>query len=161
MVKLRDIPQRDDYFMALACVAGAMCRSSKHASGAIVVPNHYGINQYGIGWDTMPGTHADQLQTWDDSACVYAEVVAALQLRQFNAAICYSNRIPPLHAITELVHMGVNKFVYLPVEVHGRAGLEGAKVMGCRIEEYRGNINWLRDHIRWMESSGVFGMLGR
>lgn len=154
------MPQRDDFLMALACLAGAMCRNTKHASGAVVVPNHHGTREYGIGWDMMPG-RTDQGQIWDDSICVYGEVLAATQIiHPLHACTCYSNRIPPLRAVTELVCLGLARFVYLPFDIHGKQGLLTARGMGCQVEEYCGNLNWLRDYIRVMERAGVFATPG-
>ena len=149
----REVPLRDDFFMGIACWASAGSKNPHAASGAVAV------NANGHDWvfahDVMPGNQ----DIWEVDFAIHAEIEAMRRLDYTQAGTLYVTNYPCLHCVTHTVNLGIKRIVYMPLEEQDR--WEDIQAFTQRhyiqLEEYKGNLHWMRDYIRYLGERGLFG----
>lgn len=174
----RQVPSRDDYYTGLALWVASRSKDPYTQVGAVIVSTKN--EPISTGYNGAPRSIPDDEIDWSrpDSNeqnskitkydwVIHAESNAIKHAHgDLNGAIVYVTALPCNRCMLELVAVGVKRVVYLTQKknidqkssIANQAGKEKtfeiARMGQVNIEEYKGNLNWMRDRLDWLLSIG-------
>ncbi len=151
--RLRDIPPHDDYFMGLAHMVAAGSKNPNRQIGAVVSDAHG--KTFAFGTDHL----AVDLTSWDEDIVIHAEIAALHDLRTPIGGTLYVTTRPCLNCVCECISFGIRRIVYCSGKEESPDWPKIQNVMRLgyyQLEEFKGDLNWLRDHIKILKSQQVF-----
>jgi dCMP deaminase len=166
----RQTPARDDRYMGKAFWVLAASKDPSTQVGAVIV----GANNRPIsdGYNGPPEEFNDNELDWDRPAkypyIMHAEINAIRHAegRKMAGATMYITAAPCTACMLDIVAAKIKRVVYFPFQ--GGKGsmladpkawettLDMAKRANIVLEEYKGNLNWMRDHMERLRQLGVF-----
>lgn len=168
----RQVPHRDDYYMGLAFWVASKSKDPNTQVGAIII-SHDNI-PLASGYNGPPRSIIDNSVDWSRPAkydwVIHAESNAIKHVQSkdcLKQATVYVTALPCKACMLEMVAVGIKRVVYFSAkkldeksslsDTTGRdKTFEIARSAAVTLDEFRGNLNWMRDHINWMESIGIF-----
>jgi deoxycytidylate deaminase len=150
---------RDDYFMGLAHLIAFGSRNPHQPVGALVTDCNG--RHFAFGTDSMPAPLADLNDGWDDEAVIHAEV-EALHMARFplGSGVLYVSNRPCLKCVCEALHLGIKRVVFngkCPETADWVKVQEVMRMSYMQLDEFKGDLNWLRDQMKSLEVRGLFG----
>jgi deoxycytidylate deaminase len=142
--------------MALAVVAAGASKSSLIA-GAVAVTSHG--RDHVVAWDALPSSLPETSYNWNEEFTVHAEMQALGRPGvELQGGTLYVTRYPCLECLKQAFHRGIKRVVYMTrgERIDWEQCMELSKLVYAQLDEFKGNINWLRDHIRRGEEGGLF-----
>lgn len=166
----RPTPLREDFYMAMAFWMASKSKDPRTQVGALIIgednaPLSWGyngppkqVNDADINWD-RPEKY-DWILHAEDNAIDYANNSIA-------GSTLYVTCKPCKRCMLRMVREGIKKVVFYPavpedensilaIESDMQKTEEIAKKGGVSLVEYKGNLNWMRDRMKWMENKGLF-----
>lgn len=168
----REVPQRDDFYMGMAFWAAAKSKDPNTQVGAFIID--FENVPLGWGYNGPPRQIQDNLISWErpgkyDFICHAEENAIDYARGSLENATIYVTAQPCTRCMLRIVKEGIKKAVYYPMsrkadsassltseEIHKKTE-EIARLGGVQLVEFYGNLNWMRDRMKWMEAMGVFG----
>lgn len=147
--KLREVPQRDDYWMGQAFWVAAGSRNMGRQQGAIIVTsqNDFVTQAFDCSPRSMP----------DDGHFRHAETVAIFNAgRPLHGCTIYQTHTPCYECLMNIISSGIKRVVYFSTKQIEDISLDAAHSGYIQLEEYQGNLNWMRDYVKLLQDSGVF-----
>lgn len=146
---LRDALNRDDYWMGMALFYAAGSRTAGRQQGAVIV----GANFEPLGW----GMDGPPKCMPDCEHVLHAEMNAL-----FNAKIpaaggsIYITHSPCYDCTLAILAANIKRIIYLANRPLDSAALDAVRNAYAQIDEFRGNLYWMRDHLMTLDTLGIF-----
>lgn len=173
-VSPRDVPSRDDYYMGLAFWLAAKSKDPSTQVGAIIISASN--VPLGTGYNGPPSQINDNAINWDrpdkydymDHAEENAIHFAKNNHLSMAGSTIYITGNPCRRCMKAIIKNGLRRVVYFKMEKpEGSESMmakpediakieEMGRLATVTLSEYKGNLNWMRDHMKVMESMGVF-----
>ena len=167
----RDVPLREDYYMGMAFWIASKSKDPNTQVGAIIISNKNSV--LGSGYNGPPRQIDDNAINWDrsykyDFICHAEENAIDYAFGSLSDATIYVTAQPCVKCMLRIVKSGIKSVVYYPmnkktdngsmlaVEEMQKKTEEIATLGGVFLSEFDGNLNWMRDRMKWMESIGIF-----
>jgi deoxycytidylate deaminase len=146
----RENINQDDYWMGLAFWIAAGSRNPTNPQGAVIVGPQG--NLLAQGFDCPPKC------MYDGEYMRPAEKAAIQDTRFviFTGSTLYTTHTPSAEAILDVVAADIKRVVYFPTQPLSPAAQEIIQQAYGQVQEFRGNLSWMRDHISVLKSLGVF-----
>lgn len=168
------VPSRDERYMGLALWIAAFSKDHHTQMGAIIVSADN--EPLGMGYNGPPRQIKDSDISWGRPEkydyIIHAEKNAISHClgRDSRGSTLYVTGLPCKNCMIDIVNAGIKNVVYFPYESedeestfnnvkHIEKTKEIAKSGSVFLKEFSGNLNWMRDRIKMMESINVFGNL--
>jgi deoxycytidylate deaminase len=168
----RKVPNRHEKYMGLAFWYASFSKDPSTQCGAVII-NEATNKILGAGYNGPPSQYNDDLDMdWDRSVkyfdVIHSEINAIDHVTEnLNGAIIYVTGMPCKDCMLDIVRVGIRKVVYFkniakdPCSSTLDATFNEIAVKIARkgkvvLEEFKGNLNWMRDRIKWMEAVGIF-----
>ena len=167
----RDVIPQDDYYMGLAFMASSRSKDPSTQCGAIIVgQNNLPISS---GYNGVPRKIDDADVDWSRNdkydLIDHAEENALHHARWFDLsdAVMYVTAMPCKRCTKAIIRHCLSKVIYFPMPFKSGSMLdleerdkeriaEIARLGKVKLEEFKGNLNWMRDQIAAFESWGIF-----
>ena len=167
----RRVPSRDARYMGIAFWWASFSKDPVTQIGSIIIDeNNYPL---GSGYNGPPRQYNDSEVDWSRPAkyddVIHAEVNAinhCAERWKLKGSTIYVTGMPCKVCMLMIVAAGIKRVVYFDgkhYDANSLCGksqrdesLEVARKGKVKVEEFKGNLNWMRDRIRWMESVGIF-----
>lgn len=146
---LREPASFDDYWMGMAFWVGANSRSPHH-NGAVVVSAAGQL--LASGFDSPPKA------TPDGEFFRSAEKIAISDTagKVLTGAAIFLTFTPSSEGFLDILAADIRRLVYFPSGPLDPACHEIMQQGYVQLVEYKGNLNWMRDHISVLKAAGVF-----
>jgi len=167
----RIVPHRDDKYMGLAFIHASFSKDPHTQIGAVIVDSTNHI--LGTGYNGPPRIINDLAINWDRP-----EKYMVIEHAEANAidhsagptdgSTLYVTGKPCNGCMIRIVKAGIRRVVYFnhksqdsnsmfsKNEIEFKNSEETAKLGYVTMQEYKGNLNWMRDRMNILESAGVF-----
>lgn len=166
----RDTPLRDDFYLGMAFWYASKSKDPRTQCGACIVSSEN--VPLGMGYNGPPKRIRDTDISWGRPEKYpyidHAEVNAIEYSHGTLAgATMYVTAKPCKDCMRVIVRKGIYRVVYFPFKPKDDSSMllnvdeietadEIARLGHVRLEEFKGNLNWMRDRIQWMEGIGIF-----
>ncbi len=166
----RDVPARDEFYMGMAFWAAAKSKDPNTQVGAFIISFHN--EPLGWGYNGPPPQIPDTAINWDrpdkyDYIAHAEENAIDFACGSLDNATIYVTAKPCVKCTLRIVKSGIKKAIYyqaknidnasmLANEANFKKSEEIAKLGMIQLIQFNGNLNWMRDRMKWMESKGVF-----
>ena len=173
----RKTSDRDDWYMGLAFWIAAKSKDPDTQNGAVIVSGNVII---GTGYNGPPATYAYTEVNWsrpskpDDTDCKYPHVIHAEENAMIHCqlplllpgSVVYVTARPCKDCILRLAAHGIKKGIYFNhpsaadpesmLNKHQELIEDIAKRGKVELVEFKGNLNWMRDRMLFLEELGIF-----
>ena len=139
--RFREPLNRDDYWMGMAFMLAAGSPSSRQ-QGCIIV----GLNNEPVGMahDGSPKTMQQECEH-----VVHAETNALFNAKlPLAGGTAYVTHTPCYHCVLSLAAANIKRIVYFQTKPLDPDTLDAMRCAYGQIDEFRGNLNWMRDYIK-------------
>ena len=172
----RVVPSRDEYYMGLTFWIASKSKDPNTQCGSIIISKDNFI--LSTGYNGPPAAIPDDEISWSrdrDSEFNKYTWVKHSEDNAIDHAPCwplpdttlYVTGFPCNDCMRDIVSAKISKVVYFPKKLSDAASMtsdesifrktkEIARMGRVLLVEFKGNLNWMRDRIAWMESKGVF-----
>jgi dCMP deaminase len=169
----RTVPTRDEYYLGKAFWIACKSKDPRTQVGAVIIAADN--DPISTGYNGPPKRINDSAINWDRPDkypfIIHAEDNAIKRAKKKQAVLLGSTLYvtgPPCRAcMLDIVEAEIARVVFFRPKLEPGSMLnddsewkitqEIAQLGQVRLEEFQGNLNWMRDRIPWMESIGVFG----
>jgi dCMP deaminase len=167
----RDVPDRDTYYIGKAFVVASKSKDPRTQVGAVIISAKN--KPISDGYNGPPRRIRDELINWDRPDkypfMIHAEdnAIKHAEGKCLDGATIYITAPPCPACMLDISWTTIERVVYFKPKAQegsmlGDATLwaqtlEIAQLAGVRLEEFHGNLNWIRDRVKVMEKLGVFG----
>lgn len=166
----RQVPHRDDYYMGLAFWVASKSKDPRTQIGAILISSNN--EPLSSGYNGPPRNIPDTNINWDRPHKYpfirHAEVNAISYARgPLLGATLYVTAAPCSACMLDIAAEGIKRVIYFKPRTEPGSMLaddsewqktqEIAQLSFVQLDQFTGNLNWMRDRIKWMEELGVFG----
>ena len=160
----RVVPSWDDYYVALTYMIASRSKDPSTQVGAIIADQSN--RPLGIGYNGAPQSIPDKEINWKrpdkyiyvEHAEINAMDHASYGVHSLQGSTIYVSAMPCPNCMRRIVSRRIRRVVYgktavnmLDEEVVNQTR-EMAKMGGVQLEAHRGNINWIRDRLDWIET---------
>lgn len=165
----RDVPNRDDFYMGLVYWIASKSKDPNTQVGALIISDK---NQpLGWGYNGPPPAINDKEINWarpekyDWIEHAEENAIDFSDKRHLENATLYVNAKPCKKCMLKIVKSGIKKVIYCNFKSDKDSSLqqnssdktdEIARKGGIFLQEFRGNLNWMRDRIETMSNFGIF-----
>lgn len=166
----RNVPGRDDFYMGLAFWIASKSKDPRTQCGALIVSKNN--VPLGYGYNGPPARINDSDINWDRPAkydfIIHAEENAITHSNgDLDMATIYVSAKPCSKCMLQIAASKIVRVVYFPYINPDQGSIstneammqktdEIARLSNVSLEEFKGNLNWMRDRAEWMKSIGVF-----
>ena len=173
MKKPRAVPSRDEKYMAMAMWAASFSKDPDTQVGAFIIDSSN--RPLGWGYNGPPSSIRDEDINWErpykydyvEHAEENAIDFSRLGFQTLDGSILYVTARPCKKCMLKIVKNKINKVVFFPYKSKDpKSSLnshdsiqkvqEIAKKGNVDLQEFEGNLNWIRDRVSQMELLGVF-----
>jgi deoxycytidylate deaminase len=146
----RDQVNPDDYWMGFAFWIAASSRNPAHPQGAVVIGTTNNI--------LVQSCDCPPRAMFDGEYFRPAEEAAIQDFRQVNltGGTIFITHTPSPESVMDIVAADIKRIVYFPTQTIDPVATDVAQRSYVQIQAYKGNLNWMRDHLEVLKSSGVF-----
>jgi dCMP deaminase len=166
------VPSRDDFYMGMAFWYASRSKDPNTQIGALIISADN--KPLGFGYNGPPKEIDDNAIDWDRPQkypfIKHAEANAirhTINKSLLQGATIYITSFPCKSCALDIVDVGIKKVVFFKVKnvdpgslladtSEWKITVEIMKLGHVALLEFNGDLNWMRDRIRWMESLGVF-----
>ncbi|RDJ35263.1 MAG: cytidine deaminase [Crenarchaeota archaeon] len=167
----RDVPSRDDFYMGMAFWAASKSKDPATQVGAVIISEDN--VPLGWGYNGPPQGILDNSINWArpekyDFICHAEENAMDHSVSNLENSVMYVTAEPCSRCMLRIVKFSFKKVVYYPMsnkvdkgsllankEIREKTS-EIARLGGVTLSPFDGNLNWMRDRMKWMEMMGVF-----
>ncbi len=161
----RVVPSWDDYYMALTYIIASRSKDPSTQVGAVIVDKTN--RPLGIGYNGAPQAIPDKEINWKrpdkyvfiEHAEINAMDHASHGVHSLSGCTIYVSAMPCPNCMRRIVSRRLHRVVYgktavnmLDEEVVAQTR-DMARLGNVQLEPFRGNINWLRDRLDWIEEN--------
>jgi dCMP deaminase len=161
----RVVPSWDDYYIALTYFIASRSKDPSTQVGAVIVDGHN--KPLGIGYNGIPQSIPDKEINWKrpdkyvfiEHAEINAMEHASTGIHSLMGTTLYVSAMPCPDCIRRIITKRIRRVVYgqmaakmLSEETVAKTK-DMAKMVNLPLEQYRGNMNWLRDLMFWLEEN--------
>ena len=166
----RKVPSREDRYMGLCFWYASFSKDPRTQNGAMIITSEN--IPLGMGYNGPPKEIIDTDIDWDRPQKYpfinHAERNAINHsCGATEGSIIYVTAIPCSDCMLDIVAAGIKKVVYFKGRHHDSGSMcaspqgftttqEIAKAGGVTLQEFKGNLNWMRDRLEWMVFNGIF-----
>jgi len=164
----RKVPDKDDFYMAMAFWASSRSKDPNTQVGAVIVDDKN--VPLGWGYNGLPRNIKDHEISWSRPEkypyIIHAEINAIdHSYGELSQATLYVTALPCKSCMLRLVSYNMKRVVYFDYKSDKNSSLnsndieiakEIARLGMMTLIKYEGNLNWMRDRIKTMEQIGVF-----
>ena len=167
----RKTPTRDEKYMGAAFMEASFSKDPNTQIGAVIVTLHN--VPLGRGYNGPPPQYNDSDMDWSRPAkyknIIHAEINAIKHSdpNKLSGATIYVTSKPCACCMLAIVTAGITKVIYFKLKTtEAGSMLQDAKIFEdadeiaqngkVRVEEFKGNLNWMRDRMKQMEQMGIF-----
>jgi dCMP deaminase len=167
----RKVPSREDRYMGLCFWYASFSKDPRTQNGAIIVTSEN--IPLGMGYNGPPKEILDLDVDWDRPQkypfIKHAERNAIDHSCRtlMKGSTIYVTAVPCHDCMLDIVDAGIKKVVYFKGKHHDTGSMcanpqeltlaeEIAKLGHVTLQEYQGNLNWMRDRLEWMVNNGIF-----
>lgn len=166
----RNVPPRDDFYMGLAFWLASKSKDPSTQCGAIVISKDN--EPLGTGYNGPPRKIRDTDFSWDRSE-KYSKIIHAEKNAIWHSeddtigATLYVTAKPCSDCMIDIVKAEISRVIYFPYTSDSGSMLRKdeiyeetenlAELGNVHLVRFTGNLNWMRDRMKWMESQGIFG----
>jgi len=169
--KPRDVPSRDDYYMGLAFWIASKSKDPDTQVGGLIVSA--ANRPLGWGYNGPPQQIRDEDIDWSRPEkydwVEHAEENAIDHSRgmDLTGSTLYVIASPCKNCMRKIVKAGIRRVVYFPIKPSEGSSINQTQISKSeeiahaghvQLERFKGNLNWMRDRMKWMESVGVFNV---
>lgn len=146
--KIRDQIDRDDYWMGVAFIFAAGSRNYNRQQAAILLGSNL----------ELLSMACDGLQkATDGDHSPHAELNSLLNARvPTSGGTLYITHTPCYHCAVAISAASIKRVIYFPTKKIEDNSLEAFRAAYVQPEEFRGNLNWMRDHIKTLDAMEIF-----
>lgn len=164
----RIVPDRDDYYMGLAFFVASKSKDPNTQIGAVIVS---GYNEpISTGYNGPPSNIDDELVDWSRPAkydfVIHAEINSITYAKSnLEGSTLYVTGRPCKNCMLQIVSNKIKRVVYFNLKVAKGSmladeeswlkSMEIARLGDVKLEEFKGNLNWMGDRIYKMKDLGV------
>jgi deoxycytidylate deaminase len=131
---------KDDYWMAMAFMLSAGSRS-KQPRGCIIVSSN-----------NEPLAMSCDSFVKSTNHVIHAEINSIFNYQApINNGTVYLTHPPCCACLISLIKIDIKRIVYFPSETLELNVEDIAKCSFVQLDEFKGNLNWIRDHIRTLD----------
>jgi dCMP deaminase len=161
----RVVPSWDEYYMGLVFFIACRSKDPSTQVGAIIVDfNHRPL---GMGYNGAPAAIPDDKINWSrPHKYVYIEHAEPNAIRHamkgigsVEGCVLYCTNMPCNDCMRKVVIEKFSRVVYgcqsakmMPQDVINTSK-NMAELGGVKLESFTGNINWIRDRVKWLEQN--------
>ena len=162
-------PPKDDFYMGMLFMFGAMCKDPNGQEAAVIVDGKDRPVTWGVNFLTQPESyHSTKRLSWDPedrylglmTACesvidralkIYLPGVSVSE--PFTGHVMYSTSPPSLRAVRRSAANGLRTIVYGPLrsqlfdEVDWAESQRLAEICKVALKRFDGNLGWTRDRV--------------
>ena len=147
--KYRELPPKEDHWMALAFVAAAASAADQQQGAVLVTPGNEFIS---LACNAPP----KQLSETDHYRHAELNLLSNKHILTQGCHLYLTH--PPCEAcLLEIVSAGIKKITYYPSDTIQKGINAIVHQAYLQLDIYRGNMNWLRDHVKDLQKQGIFG----
>lgn len=167
----RKVPDRDSFYMGKAFIEASKSKDPKTQIGSIIISKEN--KPLASGYNGPPENINDNAINWDRPVKYpYIRHSEANSIDHchnrtlLKEATIYVTAAPCKACMLDIVAAKIKRVVYfrpkadagslLSSDEEWKATRSIAKLAKVKLEDFNGNLNWLKDKIKWMESIGVF-----
>ena len=166
----RRVPNRDEKYMGLAFWIASFSKDPHTQMGSIIISEDN--NPLGSGYNGPPESYDDNLLDWSRPEkyphMIHAEVNAIRHVAlDMTGATLYVTGKPCPACMLSIAGTGISRVVYFAKTfTDGGSSLNDkgeqdmtdniAQKANIKLEKFSGNLNWMRDRMKWMEAVGIF-----
>ncbi len=181
----RIVPARDDFYMGEAFLIASKSKDPNTQVGAVLISAKN--KPISTGYNGPPSTMKDEEVNWarpDKNSAdplekagkypymIHAEdnAIKHAKGKKLRGATVYVTAAPCGSCMLDIADAGIARVVFYRPEVDSGSMLADdskwivaqdiARRAGVTLEEYCGDLNWIRDRVAWMESVGIFKRRG-
>lgn len=145
----REPLNRDDYWMGMAFAVAAGSKTFGRQQGAVII-NPQG-ELVSAAHDGTPRSMVDSDHT------VYAEINAIFAAKiPLTGCAIYLSHVPCYSSTQTILVSGLRRIVYYPNKTLDPEVLDLVRCAYGQLEEFKGNLNWMRDYLKSLEGLGIF-----
>lgn len=168
----RIVPTKEEKYMGLAFWAASFSKDPNTQIGAFIVDE--GGHPLGWGYNGPPKQVDDDDIDWSRpnkyDYIVHAEANAidhTLDRKRLEGATIYVTALPCQHCILKVANAKIEKVIYFPLKpsddkstiINKEINEKTQKIADkcdVELEEFDGDLNWMRDRIKFMEDLKIF-----
>ena len=167
----RDVPDRDNYYMGLAFWIAAKSKDPDTQIGGLIVSQFN--RPLGWGYNGPPQQIDDNDIDWSRPEkydwVEHAEENAIDHSRSIDLtnSTLYVIALPCKKCMLKIVKAGISRVVYFPMKPSdGSSMLNNDKQISkteeialagqVKLEKFQGDLNWMLDRMKWLETVGIF-----
>ena len=161
----RVVPSWDDYYMALTYIIASRSKDPSTQVGAVIVDQTN--RPLGIGYNGAPQPISDREINWKrpdkyvfiEHAEINAMDHASHGVHSLMGCTIYVSAMPCPNCMRRIVSRRIKRVVYGKTAVNMLADdvvtqtRDMARLGNIQFEPHRGNINWIRDRLDWIEQN--------
>ena len=88
---------------------------------------------------------------------VHAELNAVFNSKPIpQGSTIYITHTPSYYSILAILSANIKRIVYFSTKKLDDNAQDAIRSAYAHVEEFKGNLNWMRDHIKLLESLGIF-----
>lgn len=147
--KFRELIPKEDYWVGMAFCFGAMSFYKRQA--AIIVDSH---NLISYGLEIQPNG------IFGESDHLLSSEIHAISNSKIDCqnSVIYLTHTPNYSSILNIVNAGIKRIVYFNTKKLCDDSLDLVKKANISMQEFRGNLNWMKDYMKILEDSGIFNL---
>ena len=167
----RKTPNRDEKYMGAAFIEASFSKDPSTQNGAVIVTTSN--KPLGRGYNGPPPQYNDNDMDWSRPA-KYANIIHAEKnaIKHSNpdklpGSTIYITGRPCAGCMLAIVDAGISRVVYFDGKYHDSGSIhqdqknieEADEIIRngrIKVEQFKGNLNWLRDRIKQLEELGIF-----
>jgi len=166
----RKVPKRDDRYMGLCFWYASFSKDPRTQNGAVIVTADN--VPLGMGYNGPPKCIVDGEIDWDrPNKYPYIKHAERNAIDHscrtlMKGATIYVTAMPCPDCMLDIVDSGIKRIIYFKghhdsgsmcASVQGLSTAENiAQLSNITLQEFNGNLNWMRDRMEWMISNGIF-----
>ena len=167
----RRVPSREEKYMGLAFMYASFSKDPNSQIGAVIVTSDNEL--LGLGYNGPPAKYNDQELDWSRpnkyNHIIHSEINAIKHSNRdkLKGSTIFVTAKPCASCMLDIVDAGIIKVMYFPFKICDSSSMlnnkqifeaadDIAKKGRLTVQEFKGNLNWIRDRIKQMDQLGIF-----
>lgn len=146
--KVREQLDRDDYWMGMAFLIAAGSKNYVRQQGAVLV---------GLNSELLCMACDGLVKVPDGDHSPHAEINTLLGAKTpTQGGTLYITHTPCYYCALAIAAAAIKRVVYFPTKKIDDNSLDAFRVAYVQPEEFRGNLNWMRDYMKTLDMLEIF-----
>ena len=146
--KFKETINKDDYWLGLAFMVAAGSSSNNRQGCILVGANNEPINFAFDG--SLSSTHAHNNSPKNEEHPIHAEMKSVLS-SSISGGTAYITHTPCYNCVIALLSCGIRRIIYFSTKTLDSKSTDAVYCAYGQIEEFKGNLNWMRDYINTID----------